>query len=108
MKDWIVSPFVHDKKFAINYLATITRDNMKENEELVESLFFDDVFNIMLQIETEDAVNVDHAYAIFGNLIEFQKTREKLTKEGYLVKVYEYLMQYIDQIYKSAEDGGII
>ena len=81
---------------------------MKENEELVESLFFDDVFNIMLQIETEDAVNVDHAYAIFGNLIEFQKTREKLTKEGYLVKVYEYLMQYIDQIYKSAEDGGII
>ena len=81
---------------------------MKENEELVESLFFDDVFNIMLQIETEDAVNVDHAYAIFGNLIEFQKTREKLTKEGYLVKVYEYLMQYIDQIYKSAEDDGII
>ena len=81
---------------------------MKENEELVESLFFDDVFNIMLQIETEDAVNVDHAYAIFGNLIEFQKTREKLIKEGYLVKVYEYLMQYIDQIYKSAEDGGII
>ena len=81
---------------------------MKENEELVESLFFDDVFNIMLQIETEDAVNVDHAYAIFGNLIEFQKTREKLIKEGYLVKVYEYLMQYIDQINKSAEDGGII
>lgn len=63
----------------------------------------------MLRIETEEAINVDHAYAIFSNLIEHQKTREILAKQGYFLKIYEFIMPYLEEVINDGEaEEGLV
>jgi len=47
------SPFKDDRRFTIKYLAIETRDRLKQSKNLVESLFFDKIFNIIVRSSDE-------------------------------------------------------
>jgi hypothetical protein len=42
------SPFHEDKKFVVHYIAELSKDLKGENDEIVASLFYDRIFNIII------------------------------------------------------------
>jgi hypothetical protein len=98
LKQFYDSPFRGDRLFAIDYVVQLSRDNLLANEEIIEYVFFDEMFNMMINIENEEDINVDRAYAVFCNLIESRKQRDRITKQGYLKLVYDKIMPYVDYI----------
>lgn len=47
------SPFKDDRRFMIRYLAIETRDRLTESKHLIDSLFFDKIFKLMLTSSDE-------------------------------------------------------
>jgi hypothetical protein len=48
LHQYMSSPFKDDRKFAIQYIVDISRDELTEKEKIIESSFYDTVFNILL------------------------------------------------------------
>jgi hypothetical protein len=67
---FIDSPFKEDKKFAVEYLAKLTRDRINECEDAVNSLFYDKIFNLL--INTKDEWNRHISFSILSNMISSQ------------------------------------
>lgn len=42
------SPFKDDRRFTIYHLAQITRDRLESSNKLVQNLFFDRIFKMLL------------------------------------------------------------
>ena len=61
------SPFKEDRRFMIKYLAIETRDRLSESKHLIDSLFFDKIFKLMLT--SSDEQNTLQAYDIICNLM---------------------------------------
>ena len=51
---------------------------LAENEDIVEKIFYDEMFNMMINVEKEEPLNIDNSYAVFCNLMESKKQREKI------------------------------
>lgn len=65
------SPFKDDKRFALQYMAYLTRDKIDESEETVNSLFYKNVSTILMQ-STKDADENrlrDKAFEILSNMV---------------------------------------
>lgn len=43
------SPFKQDQKFALGYVAQMSRDKMEERDDVISSVFYDRIFNILLR-----------------------------------------------------------
>ena len=76
------SPFKDDRRFMIRYLAVETRDRLDDSRHLVDSLFFDKIFKLLLT--TQDESNSLQAYEIVCNLIDDDQYRAKLRDQNYV------------------------
>lgn len=81
------SPFKEDRKFTIFHLAQMTRDRVEQSKDLVNHLFFDKIFNMLLK--TTDEKNMLKAFEILCNLIQSPSHRKRLANQGYFKTVYE-------------------
>lgn len=81
------SPFKEDRRFTIFHLAQMTRDRLDSSKELVQALFFDKIFNMLLK--TSDEKNKLKAFEILCNLIHSPQHRKKLANQHYFRQVYE-------------------
>ena len=66
----------------IRYLAVETRDRLDDSRHLVDSLFFDKIFKLLLT--THDESNSLQAYEIVCNLIDDDQYRAKLRDQNYV------------------------
>ena len=48
LNQFFASPFKDDRRFTICYLAQMTRDRIDKSKPLIDSLFFDKIFNLLL------------------------------------------------------------
>lgn len=65
----------------------MTRDRIEQSKDLVNNLFFDKIFNMLLK--TSDEKNMMKAFEILCNLIQNTAFRKKLAAQGYFKIVYE-------------------
>jgi len=65
----------------------MTRDRIEQSKDLVNHLFFDKIFNMLLK--TNDEKNMLKAFEILCNLIQSTNFRRKLANNGYFKIVYE-------------------
>lgn len=91
IKDFYMSPYEDDKRFAVSYVSQVTRENFGE-KELVNHIFFYLIFDLI--IESDDERIVTKAYESLCNLTQDNETRAKLAKEGYYKRVYESIDVY--------------
>lgn len=92
------SPFKEDRRFMIKHLAIETRDRLPESKHLVDALFFDKIFKLMLT--SPDEANTMQAYDIMCNLIMDDSYRTKIRddKANYIRQMYEsYNLEKIDE-----------
>ena len=71
----------------IKYLAIETRDRLNESKHLIDSLFFDKIFKLMLT--SSDESNTLQAYDIICNLMMNDDYRAKMREGGYIRQIYE-------------------
>lgn len=98
------SPFKDDKKFAVRYMATLTRDRISECEEVVNSLFYDRVFNILLS--SKDDNNRHYSFEILSNMVASDQQRHKLANNNYFRDVFEKMSKMADL--KQNQDYRVI
>ena len=65
--------------------------NSHESETIVNQIFFDKIFNLLL--ETDDERNKLKSFEILCNLIHSDDQRKKLAEENYFAKVYSSFNQ---------------
>ena len=70
------SPFKEDRRFMIRYLAVETRDRLDQSRHLVDSLFFDKIFKLMMT--SSDEKNTLQAYDIVRNLLNDNDYRARI------------------------------
>ena len=70
----------------IRYMAVETRDRLDQSRHLVDALFFDKIFKLMLG--TTDEVNVLQAYEIVCNLLKDDAYRAKMRDQGYIRNIF--------------------
>lgn len=80
------SAFIADKNFALDHLVQISRDELQEKETVIESIFYDDIFNLALN--KDDPKSMISAYEILCNLMESKTQRDKLVAKNYLKRIY--------------------
>lgn len=80
------SPFKDDKRFVIYHMAQITRDRLESSSKLVNALFFNKIFDLLLK--TSDEKNKLKSFEILCNLIQSPVHRKRLAKESYFEQVY--------------------
>ena len=68
-------------------MSKVTRDRINDCEEMVDSIFYDKVFN--LTIHSKDLDNRLCAFDILCNIMESEKHRNKLQKGDYFREVFE-------------------
>jgi len=76
LNQFFQSPFKNDKRFTIFHLAQLTRDRIDQSRELINALFFDKIFRLLLN--TSDERNKLKAFEILCNLIHSQVHRKRL------------------------------
>lgn len=83
VQDFLESPFKDDKKFALGYLAVLSRDRISDCEELLNKIFMRSVFNVILGPKkgTDEEVNRHKAFEILCNMIHSENLRHKLAQE---------------------------
>jgi len=86
--DFFNSPFKEDRKFVIKYVNTLTRDNISNAGQHIETLFFDKIFSLLLRYDKDD-MNKLMIFDILCNLINHEQHRAKLANQGYLAKIYQ-------------------
>ena len=67
LNSFFESPFKDDKRYTISFLAQMTRDKLDEATTIVNEIFFDKIFDLLL--ETEDERNKLKSFEILCNLI---------------------------------------
>jgi hypothetical protein len=48
LRKFFESPFKDDKKFAVQYISQLTRDRINESEDIVNALFYDQIFKLIV------------------------------------------------------------
>ncbi len=90
------SPFKEDRRFMLRYLSTETRERLDESRHLVDVLFFDKTFKLMLT--SSDEQNTMQAYDIMCNLIMDNDYRARIRDQGYTRQMYEsYNLEKIEE-----------
>lgn len=88
------SPFADDKRFAVQYVANLTRDKMSESEEVVKQLFYDKIFPLLIQSKDQD--NRLMAFEVICNIIQSDTQRHKLADGQYFARVFEKMHAIAD------------
>lgn len=88
------SPFMEDRKFIIGYLAKLTRDNIHDCEEALNSLFYDRIFKMIApdtaaEWKLIDEMNQKNAFEILCNMIPLESQRIKLLNMDKIRDVFE-------------------
>ena len=86
LDQFFTSPFKKDRAFVITYMAQMTRDRIEKSTELIQKLFFDKIFKLMLNTKDEN-IRLK-AFEIMCNMIHVPEWRKKLAEQGYLKEVY--------------------
>ena len=60
-----------------------------ESKTVVETLFFDKIFNLLMQTDDKEKDVKDNSFRILQNLIHQEEHRLHLANKDYLKKVYE-------------------
>jgi hypothetical protein len=81
LKKFFDSPFKNDKTYAILYMSQLTRDKLNESEEAINALFYDSIFNVI--INSKDPVNRSRAFDVLCNMVQSDTQRKKLAEGGY-------------------------
>lgn len=100
------SPFKEDKKFALQYLAVLSRDRIYDCEDLLNKAFFNAVFNVVIGPKNTDEVNRHKAFEIMCNMIHSENLRHKLASEDCFLRVFEKLLYVTDS--KETSDIRIL
>lgn len=87
LNQFFASPFKDDRRFTIFHLAQLTRDRIDQSKELINALFFDKIFRLLLN--TNDERNKLKAFEILCNLIHSPNHRKRLAQQGYFKQVYD-------------------
>jgi len=87
LNNFFHSPFKQDRRFMLKYLAVETRDRIETSKHLIDSLFFDKIFKLMLS--SQDEQNSLQAFDIMCNLIMHTEYRGRIRDKGYLNQIYE-------------------
>lgn len=82
LNNFFHSPFKDDRRFMIRYLAVEVRDRLDTSRHLIDSLFFDKIFKLMLS--SSDESNTMQAYEIVCNLLKDDKYRARLRDNQYV------------------------
>lgn len=72
LEDYFKSPFSNDKRFVLEYLSQVTREKLHEHEDVIDKLFYDGIYNVIIN-PNEEPWNVHLAFDILGNMIESPK-----------------------------------
>lgn len=104
--DFLESPFKEDKRFALQFLAGVTRDRVEECEELLNKLFMKNVFTVIVAPRGSDEANRHTAFDILCNMIQSAKQRKRLCDEDCLIRVFEKLNYCVDS--KEPNDVRIL
>ena len=97
LNDYFNSPFKSDKVFVLEYLSQITREKMSEHEDVIDKIFYDGIYNVLIN-PNEDPWNIHLAFDILGNMIESPNQRQKLGKKGYLKKIFSLMDEFTEDI----------
>ena len=92
IKEFYMSPYENDKRFAVSYIAQVTRENFGE-KELVDNMFFYMIFDNIF--DSNDEKIIVKSYEALCNLTQDDETRKKLTKEDYYKRIYESINVYV-------------
>ena len=96
LNNFIHSPFKEDRRFTIKYVNQMTRDRVDKCKELVNLLFFDKIFKLILT--SSDEANVLLSLDIVCNLMLSDEFRKRLANQGYIRQIYESVnLQRIDE-----------
>ena len=106
LQDFLESPFKDDRKFALHYLANLTRDRIHECEPLLDKLFYRYIFGFIVGPKGADEGNRHRAFDIMCNMIQSEKQRARLGQEDCLGRVFEKLASTSDS--KDAQDLNIL
>ena len=94
LNNFFHSPFKDDKRFMIRYLAMAARDRLSENKYLIDQLFFDKIFKLMIKYKDKDEQNVLQAYDLICNLLMDEEYRARLRDKGYINQIYDSVNLY--------------
>lgn len=67
------SPFKDDRKFALSYMATLTRDRVHESEEVINKLFYKQAFTVLMGPKGAEDINRHKAFEILCNMVASDK-----------------------------------
>lgn len=68
LKKFFDSPFKEDRTFAVLYMAQLTRDKIHESEDAINALFYDSIFNELLNSREE--LNRSRAFDVLCNMVQ--------------------------------------
>ena len=103
------SPFKDDKRFALQYLAYLTRDKIDESEETITYLFYDRVLKQILLQSSKDADEIRlkyKAFEILSSMVQSKTHRHKLANGDFFVRVFDKLAPLADS--KDSKDLKIL
>lgn len=68
-------------------MAQLTRDKIHESEDAINALFYDSIFNELLNSKEE--LNRSRAFDVLCNMVQSHTQRHKLADQGYFQRVFE-------------------
>ena len=99
LKKFFDSPFKDDKRFAVHYMAQLTRDKINESEKAVNVLFYDSIYDVLM--DSKDEVNRHKAFEIMCNMVQSDTQRKKLAEHKYFKRVFEKMNGMVDSMENS-------
>ena len=77
---FLKSPFKDDIKFGVHYMMILTRDKLPEAEDAINKIFYDAMFNIL--INSKDETNKHRSFETISYIVDSDVQRHKLVNEG--------------------------
>lgn len=78
LQNFFDSPFKEDKRFALQYMAFLTRDKIDESEDTVNKLFYNRVSQILMKAtkDNKDEIRLKFkAFEIISNMVQSKSHR---------------------------------
>ncbi len=73
---FLESPFVADRKFAINVVLQLSRDDIDNNVEILDAIYYEHIQPILLDSSDEHAMH--QSFEILGYILDSEFHRNKL------------------------------
>jgi hypothetical protein len=84
------SSFKEDKRFVLLFLARLTRDRLKDLDDVLNSVFYDKVFKVIIEEKKkENDFDMHNAFQIMSNMIYSETHRKKLANGQYFKRIFD-------------------